>query len=363
MARRMGLGRGLETILPTNQLKTTSETTTEAAVETSNTSSKNTQKNPTKKTVKTAPKNTKKTTTKQSVKKKDTMPKTVENKEVAANNMNAETKQEETVLSVDGTPVTMVRIGKVEPNREQPRKDFDEDALNELSESIRNHGIIQPLIVRRVENRFEIVAGERRWRAARLAGLKEVPVIVKEYSDAECAEIALVENLQREDLNPIEEAVAFEKLLNEFSLTQEEVAFRVSKSRVAITNSLRLLKLPEKVRDMIAEGQISTGHGKVLLGLDSDEQICMVADAIVAENLSVRATEDRVKRVLNPIVPKEKKQLTGDVIYKDLENRLCSYVSTKVSIKRTDDNKGKIEISFNSVEDLTRILNSMGVKY
>lgn len=257
----------------------------------------------------------------------------------------------------------MVKLTKIEPNREQPRKEFNEEALQELAESIKNHGIIQPLIVRQKGNKYEIVAGERRWRAARLAGLKEVPVVIKEYTDSEIAEIALVENLQREDLNPIEEAMAYQRLLNEFNLKQEEVAFRVSKSRSVITNSLRLLKLHPEVQEMLSDGLISTGHGKVLLSLDNPEQQLQIAQEITTENLSVRQTEERVRSVLNPPVKKEKKELGNTLVYQDLEDKLRQCVNSKVNIHRINEKKGKIEISYSSLEELERIAELMGVKY
>ena len=257
----------------------------------------------------------------------------------------------------------LVKLSKIEPNRDQPRKEFNEDALQELAESIKNHGMIQPIVVRPKGKQYEIVSGERRWRAARLAGLKDVPVVIKEYSDSEVAEIALVENLQREDLSPIEEAIAYQKLLDDFGLKQEEIAFRVSKSRSVITNALRLLKLPETVRNMINEKTLSTGHGKVLLSLDDPKQQITLAQRIVDENLSVRQTEEAVRQLLNPPAPKKKTELSNEVIYKDLEKKLCQKISSKVSIHRSNEKKGKIEIAYTSLEDLERIVEQLGIQF
>ena len=250
----------------------------------------------------------------------------------------------------------MMKIHQIEPNREQPRKQFEEDSLAELAESIKLYGVIQPLIVRKKDDYYEIVAGERRWRAAKMAGLKEVPVIIKEYSEREIAEISLVENLQREDLNPIEEAMAYQRLLKEFHLKQEEVAERVSKSRSVITNSLRLLRLDRKLQTMLVEGLITTGHAKVLLGLDNREQQILAAEKIVDERLSVRETENFVKQLLSPKVPKEKKVLGNETLYHAIEDRMKEMIGTKVHIQRKDEEKGKIEIEYYSQEELERIV-------
>ena len=194
----------------------------------------------------------------------------------------------------------MVKINKVEPNREQPRKDFDEDALMELADSIKQFGILQPLLVQKKKDYYEIIAGERRWRAAKIAGIKEVPIIVKNYTDQEIVEISLIENIQRENLNPIEEAMAYKRLLEEFDLKQDEVAERVSKSRTAVTNSMRLLKLSDRVQQMIVDDMISTGHARALLAIDDEEQQYMLANKIFDEKLSVRETEKLVKTLKNP---------------------------------------------------------------
>ena len=249
----------------------------------------------------------------------------------------------------------MVRINEVEPNRDQPRKDFDEDALMELADSIRQFGILQPLLVQKKKNYYEIIAGERRWRAAKLAGIKEVPIIVKDYTDQEIVEISLIENIQRENLNPIEEAMAFKRLLQEFQLKQDEVAERVSKSRTAVTNSMRLLKLSPRVQQMIIDDMISTGHARALLAIDDEEQQFILANKIFDEKLSVRDTEKLVKEIKNPKKPKEKVKTVNDFIYKDLANKMKEVMGTKVSIASKGNGKGKIEIEYYSEEELERI--------
>ena len=254
----------------------------------------------------------------------------------------------------------MIDINKVEPNREQPRKKFDEDALIELSESIKQFGILQPLLCQERDDYYEIVAGERRWRAAKLAGLKEVPVIIKKLTNQQIMEISLIENIQREDLNPIEEAQAFQQLIQEFHLTQEEIANRVSKNRATITNSMRLLKLDIRVQDMLAEGKISSGHARALLGLEEGERQYQVAAKIIEEKLSVRDVEKLVKMMNRP--PKEKKPEKGpdiDLIYRQVEDKLKSIMGTKVVINQKDKNKGRIEIEYYSQEELERLIELM----
>ena len=251
----------------------------------------------------------------------------------------------------------MVRINEVEPNRDQPRKDFDEDALMELADSIRQFGILQPLLVQKKKNYYEIIAGERRWRAAKLAGIKEVPIIVKDYTDQEIVEISLIENIQRENLNPIEEAMAFKRLLQEFQLKQDEVAERVSKSRTAVTNSMRLLKLSPRVQQMIIDDMISTGHARALLAIDDEEQQFILANKIFDEKLSVRDTEKLVKEIKNPKKPKEKVKTVNDFIYKDLANKMKEVMGTKVSIASKGNGKGKIEIEYYSDEELERMFD------
>ena len=251
--------------------------------------------------------------------------------------------------------VQMMKINMIEPNREQPRKKFEEDALLELADSIKLHGVLQPLLVRKIKDYYEIIAGERRWRAAKLAGIKEVPVIVKEYSEQEIVEIRLIENIQRENLNPIEEAMAFKKLLEEFQLKQDEVADRVSKSRTAVTNSMRLLKLDDKVQQMIIDEMISTGHARALLAIDDKKLQYELANRIFDEKLSVRETEKLVKEIKNPKKPKEKKAVENEFVYKDLENRMKEVMGTKVSIASKSNGKGKIEIEYYSEKELERM--------
>ncbi len=256
-------------------------------------------------------------------------------------------------------PETMVKITMVEPNREQPRKTFDEESLNELAESIKQFGLLQPILVQDRKDHYEIIAGERRWRASKIAGLKEVPVIIKDLTEQEIVEISLIENIQRENLNPIEEALAYKKLLNEFNLKQEEVAERVSKSRTAVTNSMRLLKLEDKVQQMVIDEKITTGHARALLAIDDGEQQIAVAQKIVDEKLSVRDIEKLVKNLNKPA--KEKKATTGtkgvDYIYLDIEEKLKESLGTKVSVTGKENGAGKIEIEFYSNDDLERLLD------
>ena len=250
----------------------------------------------------------------------------------------------------------MMDIHKIEPNREQPRKIFDEDSLAELADSIRQYGVLQPLLVKKQEDYYAIVAGERRWRAARLAGLKEVPVIIKDLDRQESMEIALIENIQRQDLNPVEEARAYQMLIQEFGLKHEDLAERVGKSRAAITNSMRLLKLDDRVLDMLIRGDLTQGHARALLAIEDKELQLKGAQTIIDKNLSVRDAEKLVKELLNPPVKKEKPELPGQSVYKDIEKRLKDHLGTKVNISRKDENQGKIEISYYSVDELERII-------
>ena len=266
-------------------------------------------------------------------------------------------KQEE---SGEKGPETIVKITRVEPNREQPRKHFDEDALQELADSIKQFGLLQPILVQDRKDYYEIIAGERRWRAAKLAGLKEVPVIIKNYTEQEIVEIALIENIQREDLNPIEEAQAYKKLLTEFNLKQDEVAERVSKSRAAVTNSIRLLKLGEKVQQMVIDDMISTGHARALLAVDDLDEQYNLAQKIFDEKLSVREVEKLVKNLHKAPKPKKADDKTLQVIYQDIEEKLKQKLGTKVSIAAKGEGAGKIEIEFYSHEDLDRLIDMMG---
>ena len=252
----------------------------------------------------------------------------------------------------------MVKVTAIEPNREQPRKDFNEEAMEELAESMKVYGVLQPLLVQKKGDYYEIIAGERRWRAAKLAGLKEVPVVIREYTKQQTMEIALIENVQREDLNPIEEAKAYQRLIQEFELKQEEIAARVGKNRVTITNSMRLLKLDERVQDLLIQNQITGGHARALLTVEDGQLQYELAGKIIAENLSVRETEKLVKSLSKKKNPKEKKvedeSLT--LIFRDLEERMKSAMGTKVSSNRKDKNKGRVEIEYYSESELERIV-------
>ena len=272
------------------------------------------------------------------------------------------TKKETTVKSKTETtegkePQTLVKITKVEPNREQPRKNFDEDALQELADSIKQFGLLQPILVQDRKDYYEIIAGERRWRAAKLAGLKEVPVIIRNYTEQEIVEISLIENIQREDLNPIEEAQAYKRLLTEFHLKQDEVAERVSKSRAAVTNSIRLLKLNEEVQRMVVDEMISTGHARALLAVENPEEQYNLAQRIFDEKLSVRDVEKLVKNLHKPAKPKKVDDKTMHVIYQDIEEKLKQKLGRKVIVTSKGEGSGKIEIEFYNHEDLDRLLD------
>ena len=251
-----------------------------------------------------------------------------------------------------------LNINRIEPNKNQPRKEFNEDALQELADSIKQFGVIEPLVVVKRKGYYELIAGERRWRAARLAGLKEVPVVIKDYDDQQIVEIALIENIQREDLNPIEEAHAYERLIQEFNLTQDEVAERVSKSRTTVTNALRLLKLTEKVQQRLIDDMLSTGHVRALITIADPQLQYETAMYIFDKKLSVRETESYVKKLLNK-KPKEKTSEKEDpelsFLYKAIENRLKESLGTKTTIKAKTKDSGKIEIEYYSQEDLERI--------
>ena len=270
-----------------------------------------------------------------------------------------EVKKEVVVEKVIKKEEVMVKITEVEPNREQPRKNFNEDALLELADSIKQFGIIQPLVVQKQDDYYEIIAGERRWRAAKLAGLKEVPVIIKNYTEQERVEIALIENIQREDLNPIEEAMAFKRLLTEFDLKQDELAERVSKSRAAVTNSMRLLKLDERVQQMVIDDMLTTGHARALLGIEDPELQVNVATRVFDEKLSVREVEKLVRKIQEKKPEQPKSDPVDDFIYTDLEEKMKAAMGTKVSIKQKAKGKGKIEIEYYSREDLERIFEAI----
>ncbi len=250
----------------------------------------------------------------------------------------------------------ILKTTEIEPNRSQPRKEFDEKALEELADSISQVGIIQPILVQKREDYYEIIAGERRWRAAKKAGLKEVPVIIKNYTEKEIFEIALIENIQRENLNPIEEANAYKQLIEEHNLKQEELAQRVSKSRAAITNSMRLLKLNEEVQQMVVNKEISSGHARTLLSIEDLDLQIYVAKKIVEQNLSVRDTEKLVKTILKPDKKdKKEKKTEKNAVYIDLEKKMAGKIGSKVIINEKEAGKGKLEIEYYSIDELDRI--------
>lgn len=275
----------------------------------------------------------------------------VDTKVKAASNKNIAEKE-------SGGPETIVKITKVEPNREQPRKNFDEDALQELADSIKQFGLLQPILVQDRKTHYEIIAGERRWRAAKLAGLKEVPVIIRDYTEQEILEISLIENIQREDLNPIEEALAYRKLLTEFNLKQDEVAERVSKSRTAVTNSIRLLKLCDEVQQMIIDDMISTGHARALISIEDPEEQYTIAQRVFDEKLSVRDVEKLVKNLNKPEKPKKEavEDKSLEIVYQDITEKLKQALGTKVAIASKGNGSGKIEIEFYTHDDLDRII-------
>lgn len=269
--------------------------------------------------------------------------------------------KEEKPKSEHAADAIIMDIKKVEPNREQPRKKFDEDALLELSESIKQFGVLQPLLVQERKDYYEIIAGERRWRAAKLAGLKEVPVIIKKLTEQQIMEISLIENIQRENLNPIEEALAYKRLLTEFNLKQDEVAERVSKSRTAVTNAMRLLKLNDKVQQMVIDEMLTTGHARALLGIEDQEKQYNVAQQIFDEKLSVRDTEKLVKNLQNEkkAKPEDTKKIDPKIeaIYRDLEEQMKKIFGTKVAINGKNEKSGKIEIEYYNQEELDRIMD------
>ena len=266
-------------------------------------------------------------------------------------------KKKETELD-DKKSVFTVKMTQIEPNRQQPRKQFDEDSLLELAESIKQFGVLQPLLVQKKDDYYEIIAGERRWRASKLAGIKEVPVIVKDFTDQEAVEISLIENIQRENLNPIEEAMAYKRLMEEFHLKQDTIAERVSKSRTAVTNSMRLLKLDERVQQMLIDEMLSTGHARALLAIEDKNAQHAAAVKVFDEKLSVRETEKLVKELLNPVSKKEEKteDSAQDLIYQKLEEKIKGIIGSKVAIHRKNKDKGRIEIEYYSQEELERIV-------
>ncbi len=386
--KKKGLGKGLDSMFPSygiQSAKSKSETDNETAVEKEKAKSglaaegrKSTDKTKSQKNQGSRSKETGKKKTAET----DTIEtKTIEEAEIAeaetvveaeeAEVAEAETVDEaekaesveietpdETESAVKKSIVTL-KISEVEPNRQQPRKEFNEDALLELAESVRQYGVIQPLIVQKRDDYYEIIAGERRWRAAKLAGLKEVPVVIKDYTEQEIMEVSLIENIQREDLNPIEEAKAYQRLLDEYGLKQDELAEKIAKNRTTITNALRLLKLDPRVRQMLIDEMLTTGHARALLAISDLDGQYDAAQLIFEQKLSVRETEKLVKRLVNPPVEKEAPKNQGeealDLICREIENQMKDILGTKVSVKRKDNQKGRVEIEYYSSEELERI--------
>ena len=283
--------------------------------------------------------------------------KTEKKSDVAEKQTNPTVAKKQTADSKTGAMI--VKISSVEPNMDQPRKQFDEDALMELSESIKQYGVLHPLLVSDKKDYYEIIAGERRWRAAKLAGLTEIPVIVKEFSEQELVEISLIENIQREDLNPVEEAMAYKRLIDEFHLKQDEIAERVGKSRTAVTNAMRLLKLSEKVQQMLIDEMITAGHARAIRSITDKEKQESIAMKVFDEKLSVRETEALVKRMLEPPKTAKKSKFSSaeDAIYESLEEKMKSIMGTRVQIHRKKNDKGKIEIEYYSKDELERIID------
>ncbi|MBR5406934.1 MAG: ParB/RepB/Spo0J family partition protein [Lachnospiraceae bacterium] len=264
-------------------------------------------------------------------------------------------KPEIDVNKKTSTPDEMVKISKIEPRKDQPRKNFNEDKLQELADSIKKYGIIEPIIVQAGKDHYEIVAGERRWRAAMKAGLKEVPVLIRNFTEQEKAEISLIENIQREDLNPIEEAMAYKTLLEKYDLKQDEVAEIVSKSRTTITNSIRLLNLCDEVQQMLINEMLTQGHARALLAIEDKEQQYSIAQQVFDNNMSVREVEKLIKSLGKPAKQKTELKLDNDFIYRDFEEKIKNALGTKVTIKPKDNKKGKIEIEYYTANDFERI--------
>lgn len=269
------------------------------------------------------------------------------------NNIKEEKKEKGGIINIE--------IKDIKANKKQPRKFFDNNKLNELAESVKEHGIIQPLILKKEEKGYSIIAGERRYRAAKIAELTEVPALIMDISDEKLLQVSLIENIQREDLNPIEEGLAYERLLKEFALTQEELSKTMGKSRTTITNTMRLLKLDDRVKEYVMEGVISEGHGRAILPLENEAQY-EIAQKIIDNSLSVRETEKLVKKILNDAVEEKTSERRKPLnpYYKDVRDRLQDHFGTKVNLN-ANKNKGKIEIEYYSEEDLQRILDIINI--
>lgn len=354
-----GLGKGIGSLIPTDERAKKGKEADAPDTEEKESS------------VKEVEKSSKKSSSKATKKTKDTKGKSKESKAIKAGaSDDNEALDHSTVSSAEkkdsideGTGEITVKLTNIEPNKSQPRKDFDIEALKELSDSIKQFGLLQPILVRKKDEKyFEIIAGERRWRAAKLAGLKEVPVIVREFTPEQVMEAALIENIQRKDLNPIEEALAFTHLINEYDLKQEEVAERVSKSRAQISNIMRLLKLNPKVQQMVIAGELSMGQARAVLAINDEELQLEIAKHILDNDLSVRETEKYIKEVLEPRPVKKPVSginPAGMLVYKDMEKKLSNSLGSKVGIKTRDGKKGKIEIEYSSNEELERLFDKL----
>lgn len=338
-AKKSGLGRGIEALFSTPAPESSGN------VEKTKQTKDNSESEASKKNIKT------------------------ENASKSQKNESPDRKQDvnkESDHTAEEKPDLMIAINKISVNKNQPRKQFDEEALAELAASIKEHGVIQPLVVVQRGAKYQIVAGERRYRAAKMAGISEVPVIIRDLSDEEIMEISLIENLQREDLNPIEEAIAYQKLMKQFNMTQDQLSQKVSKSRTLIANTVRLLKLDDVIQQMVIDRRISSGHARALLGLEDQLDIYDTAQKVINEALSVRQTEDLVrlinekknKPVIEPDHEEDNEQI--NLIYAKYEETLRDLIGTKVNIKRKKNQKGKIEIEYYNLDDLDRIFALLG---
>lgn len=354
--RRGGLGRGLDLLIPSSPSarKNVSRETSEQNENRNDKSVDNVSRETSDVVI----------SGKKSNKEKKVSRETLEVIENSGNTESSENVSRETLQTSEkgnaapaASGTVFLKISDVEPNREQPRKHFDEDSLQELADSIRAHGVIQPLLVQKKGDYYEIIAGERRWRAAKIAGLKEIPVVIQEFSDQEAVEVSLIENVQRQDLNPIEEANAYRRLMEEFHLKQDEAAQRVGKSRATVTNSLRLLKLDKRVQQMLIDEMITTGHARPLLAVEDHDAQFELANRIFDEKLSVREVEKLVRQYLKPAPPKPQKEEDSslDVIYSDMEEKMKASLGTKVVIQRKSADKGRIEIEYYSRDELERL--------
>ena len=349
MKKHRGLGRGLDALIP----NTVEEERRNMETSSENEEEKTSTENPAKKT------NTGRAGKNEPGKAADTANgSTAYNIEETASDPTEISGEDEPAQEENGM-VRMVRISLVEPDRNQPRKNFDKEKLQELADSIKTKGLLEPIIVQEKGGHYEIIAGERRWRACRIAELTEIPVIVKNYDDLEKVEISLIENIQREDLNPIEEANAYRRLIDEFHLKQDELAERVSRNRTSIANSMRLLKLCEKVQEMVADGRLSMGHARALIPVEDEETQFALAVKIVEEHLSVRDVEKLIRSLQRKAPRKKEKDPALELIYKDLENRMNAALGMKVAIKSQNEKSGRIEITYSNQDDLEKLMDRL----